>query len=146
MSAFLDEHGLQRYNQKILNQISTEIARIVADAPGAYDTLQEIAAWISAHSDSATTMNQQINTNTQDISNLDSRVEEIENAYVKYNDIVDDLSSTDSHAPLSAKQGKVLDEKIDAVDEKINKLTDTETATVYTLSVESGLLCLDDGV
>ena len=52
MSAFLDENGLQRYNQKILAKISTEIAKIIADAPESFDTLKEIATWISSHSDS----------------------------------------------------------------------------------------------
>ena len=74
MSAFLDENGLQRYNQKILAKISTEIAKIIADAPESFDTLKEIATWISSHSDSASSMNQQINKNAQDISSVSGRV------------------------------------------------------------------------
>lgn len=144
--AFLDEHGLQTFNQKVINKIATEIARIVAEAPASFDTLKEISDWISSHADSAATMNSNINTNTSDISSLAGRVTTIEGSYIKKSDVVDNLSSTSTNTPLSAKQGKELDEKIDTVDGKINKLTDTETATVYTLSVESGLLCLDDGV
>lgn len=144
--AFLDEHGLQTFNQKVINKIATEIARIVAEAPASFDTLKEISDWISSHADSAATMNSNISTNTSNISSLAGRVSTIEGSYVKKSDVVDNLTSTSTNAPLSAKQGKELNAKIDTVDEKINKLTDTETATVYTLSVESGLLCLDDGV
>lgn len=145
MSAFLDENGLQRYNQKILNKISTEVARIISDAPEAFDTLKEIATWISSHSDSASSMNQQINTNAQDITSVSGRVSALETDGLKKSDVVNSLTSTSTNTPLSAKQGKELDAKITTVDGKINKLTDTETSTVYTLSVESGLLCLDDG-
>lgn len=145
MSAFLDEKGLQRYNQKILNKISTEIAKIVADAPESFDTLKEIATWISSHSNSASSMNEQINKNAQDISSVSGRVTTMESDGLKKSDVVNNLTSTSTNTPLSAKQGKELSGKIDTVDKKINKLTDTETSTVYTLSVENGLLCLDDG-
>lgn len=145
MSAFLDENGLQRYNQKILAKISTEIAKIIADAPESFDTLKEIATWISSHSDSASSMNQQINKNAQDISSVSGRVTTFEGNVLKKSDVVNNLTSASTNTPLSAKQGKELDGKISEVDGKINKLTDTETATVYTLSVENGLLCLDDG-
>lgn len=144
--AFLDEHGLQTFNQKVINKIATEIARIVAEAPASFDTLKEISDWISSHADSAATMNSNISTNTSNISSLAGRVSTIEGSYIKKSDVVDNLTSTSTNTPLSAKQGKELNAKIDTVDGKINKLTDTETATVYTLSVESGLLCLDDGV
>lgn len=144
--AFLDEHGLQTFNQKVINKIATEIARIVAEAPASFDTLKEISDWISSHADSAATMNSNISTNTSNISSLAGRVSTIEGNYIKKSDVVDNLTSTSTNTPLSAKQGKELNAKIDTVNGKINKLTDTETATVYTLSVESGLLCLDDGV
>lgn len=36
--------------------------------------------------------------------------------YVKKSEIIDELTSTDANKPLSAKQGKVLDEKIDATE------------------------------
>ena len=123
-----------------------EIAKIIADAPESFDTLKEIATWISSHADSASSINQQINTNAQDISSVSGRVTTLEGNVLKKSDVVNNLTSTSINTPLSAKQGKELDGKISEVDGKINKLTDTETATVYTLSVENGLLCLDDGV
>lgn len=47
-----------------------EVAKIVADAPEAYDTLKEIADWISDHADDASDMNSRINTNKTNIENL----------------------------------------------------------------------------
>lgn len=47
-----------------------EVAKIVSDAPEAYDTLKEIADWISSHASDASAMNSQINTNKSDIASL----------------------------------------------------------------------------
>lgn len=52
------------------SDVATAVAEIVADAPEAYDTLKEIADWISTHADSASTMNTAINTNASDIATL----------------------------------------------------------------------------
>lgn len=47
-----------------------EVAKIVADAPEAYDTLKELAAWLSSHETDAAAMNSAIQTNKTDIANL----------------------------------------------------------------------------
>ena len=47
-----------------------EVAKIVAGADTAYDTLKEIADWIASHATDAAAMNSQINTNKTDIANL----------------------------------------------------------------------------
>ncbi len=59
---------------------AAEVAKVVADAPAAFNTLKEIADWISSHSDSAAAMNSQINTNknniatnTENITNLTTK-------------------------------------------------------------------------
>lgn len=49
---------------------ATAVAAIVAEAPEAYDTLKEIADWISSHADSASAMNTAITTNAGDIAEL----------------------------------------------------------------------------
>lgn len=54
----------------VAKQVADAVAKIVANAPEAYDTLQEIATWISTHENSAATMNQSIQTNKTDIANL----------------------------------------------------------------------------
>ncbi|RHS66655.1 hypothetical protein DW958_05325 [Ruminococcus sp. AM46-18] len=50
--------------------VSDAVAKIVADAPEAYDTLKEISDWISTHASDAATMNSQIKTNKEDITKL----------------------------------------------------------------------------
>ena len=45
-----------------------EVAKIVAEAPDAYDTLEEIAAWIAAHPDSVSALNAAIEANTKAIA------------------------------------------------------------------------------
>ena len=51
-------------------QITDEIAKIVADAPEDFDTLKEMSDWIAGHENDATAMNSAIQTNTNNISNL----------------------------------------------------------------------------
>lgn len=49
---------------------SEEVAKIVADADESYDTLKEIADWISTHSESASAMNSQITANKESIEDI----------------------------------------------------------------------------
>lgn len=49
-----------------------ETAKIVAGADESYDTLKEIADWISSHTTDAASMNSQINANTANITALDN--------------------------------------------------------------------------
>lgn len=56
---------------------AAEVAKAVADAPAAFDTLKEIADWISTHADSASAMNSQIQDNTNDISDLQGDVTDL---------------------------------------------------------------------
>lgn len=58
-------------------KVSEAVARIVADAPEAYDTLKEIADWIASHSTDATAMNTQINANKDDIATLKGLVTQL---------------------------------------------------------------------
>ena len=44
----------------VLNTVNAQIATVVAEAPEAFDTLQEIAEWIDTHSDSAIEMDNKI--------------------------------------------------------------------------------------
>lgn len=51
---------------------SEEVAKIVADAPEAYDTLKEISDWISNHATDAATMNSDINALKTTVGDADS--------------------------------------------------------------------------
>jgi hypothetical protein len=55
-------------------KVAQAVASIVADAPEAYDTLKEIATWISTHSESASAMNEKIVANESAISDLEKLV------------------------------------------------------------------------
>lgn len=52
----------------IQQKITFAIAQIIADAPQDFDTLKEIADWISSHEDSAAAMNSAIHANTTAIA------------------------------------------------------------------------------
>lgn len=54
--------------------VAYQIAQIVADAPEAYDTLKEIATWITTHAGDAATMNADIATNKEAIAALNTLV------------------------------------------------------------------------
>lgn len=54
----------------VTKAVADGIAEIVAGAPASLDTLKEISDWIETHSDSASAMNTQIQTNSTNISNL----------------------------------------------------------------------------
>lgn len=51
-------------------KVTDAVAKIVADAPEAYDTLKEISDWISTHESDASAMNTAIQANKTDITNL----------------------------------------------------------------------------
>ena len=55
---------------EVTKTVSSEIAKVIADAPASFDTLKEIADWIDTHEDSASAMNTAIQKNTADISSL----------------------------------------------------------------------------
>jgi hypothetical protein len=56
--------------------VAYQIAQVVAGADESFDTLKEIADWITTHKTDAATMNSQINTNKDDISALKAKVGE----------------------------------------------------------------------
>jgi hypothetical protein len=61
--------------KSISTMISEEIAKVVSNAPASFDTLKEIADWISKHQNDASAMNTAINTNTTNITNLTTKVD-----------------------------------------------------------------------
>jgi len=72
----------------VKKQVNDAVAKIVADAPEAYDTLKEISDWISSHAESASAMNSQINTNKTDIATLQTKIKSLES--VTYTPITED--------------------------------------------------------
>lgn len=54
----------------VKKQVNDAVAKIISDAPEAYDTLKEISDWISSHASDASAMNSQINTNKSELTTL----------------------------------------------------------------------------
>lgn len=61
-------------DKTITGSVAYQIAQIVAGADESFDTLKEIADWITTHKTDAATMNSQINTNKDDIASLKTLV------------------------------------------------------------------------
>lgn len=61
-------------DKTVSGSVAYQIAQIVAGADESFDTLKEIADWITTHKTDATTMNSQINANKDDISALKTKV------------------------------------------------------------------------
>ena len=61
-------------DKTVSGSVAYQIAQIVSDAPEAYDTLKEIATWITNHAGDAATMNSNIAQNTSDIEALEALV------------------------------------------------------------------------
>ena len=86
--------------KSISTMISEEIAKVVANAPASFDTLKEIADWISTHQNDASAMNTAINTNTTNITNLTTQVNtnttNISTNATQINDIKGDITNINS--------------------------------------------------
>lgn len=61
-------------NKSVRAISAEEVAKIVNGAPEAYDTLKELADWLSGHATDAAAMNSQIGTNKTNIENLTALV------------------------------------------------------------------------
>lgn len=61
-------------DKNVSGSVAYQIAQIVAGADESFDTLKEIAEWITTHNTDAATMNAQINTNKDDIASLKTLV------------------------------------------------------------------------
>lgn len=125
----------------VAQQVAAAVAQIVADAPEAYDTLKEIADWISNHADSASAMNTQINTNKTDIAALVALIGTLPESAVSTN-IVDYIAEAVSAIDLSdyAKTAEVTAAIATALG---NYYTKTETDAAIATALE-GYLTEDD--
>lgn len=83
------------------NAITTQVAKIVADAPEDFDTLKEMSAWIESHEDSASAMNLAIQQNTADITAIENDV----NKSSKWN-LIPDTYTTIIDYSLSLSVGR----------------------------------------
>lgn len=59
-------------------KITEKVAEIVAGAPADFDTLKELSDWIKSHEGSAAAMNSAINTNAENIANIQAEIGDME--------------------------------------------------------------------
>lgn len=133
----------------VKKQVDDAVARIVSDAPEAYNTLKEISDWISSHADDASAMNSQINTNKADITTLKALIGELPDtaeattivAYIaeaigtSEADLTSAIATAKSEAISTAatdattKADKALADAKEYTDDKVKELTDGQVAT-----------------
>ena len=101
--------------------VAYQIAQVVAGADESYDTLKEIADWISGHTTDAATMNSQINTNKSDITALKGLVGETAVATQISTAIDAALKSGENDKYALASDLTAANGKITALEEKVGE-------------------------
>ena len=87
--------------EQISSTVTTEIAKVVADAPENFDTLKEMSDWIAGHENDASTMNSAISDNKTAITALQSGKadkSEIPTTVSELTDSADYAKKTDLHS------------------------------------------------
>ena len=121
--------------------VSDAVAKIVAEAPEAYDTLKEISDWITNHTSDAATMNSQINTNKTDIANLKTLIGTLPDTATS-KDIVSyiaeyvskALADSDLSQYATAEALKACVGRVDAIEKKIPTLEAADTANTEAIN------------
>lgn len=102
-----------RANKTVREIASEEVAKIVNGADESFDTLKEVADWISTHGTDAATMNTQINANKAAIEKLNGTAETVGSVANTVNAAIDGALKTDGKdkyalaADLTTTNGKV---------------------------------------
>ena len=121
--------------------VSDAVAKIVAEAPEAYDTLKEISDWITNHTSDAATMNSQINTNKTDIANLKTLIGTLPDTATS-KDIVSyiaeyvskALADSDLSQYATAEALKACVGRVDALEKKIPTLEAADTTNTEAIN------------
>ena len=91
-------NAIEALEGSVATQIANAVAGIVDEAPEAYDTLKEIAAWINAHPDSVATLNSAIEENAEAIEALAALVGDVAVATQITNALADYVKAADVEA------------------------------------------------
>ena len=117
--------GSVRYIAK--NAASTAVASVVSGAPEAFDTLKEIADWIStASGETAAQILTKVNTNTQNISNLSAATKGLKEKIEAAESDIDSLQKTIGGTYNSAN---TVADAISRHDTRIAKLEELSSTT-----------------
>ena len=116
--------------------VAYQIAQVIAGADESYDTLKEIADWISSHATDAATMNSQISTNKNDITALKGLVGETAVATQISTAIDAALKSGENDKYALASDLTTANGKITALEEKVGEKA---VATQITEAIDGAL-------
>ena len=116
--------------------VAYQIAQVVAGADESYDTLKEIADWISSHATDAATMNSQISTNKNDITALKGLVGETAVATQISTAIDAALKNGENDKYALASDLTAANGKITALEEKVGEKA---VATQITEAIDGAL-------
>lgn len=129
-----------RANKTVREIASEEVAKIVNGADASFDTLKEVADWISTHGTDAATMNTQIGENKAAIEKLNGTAETVGSVANTVNTAIDGALKADGKdkyalaADLTTANGKIT-----ALETKTAGLTDAEGAdTTVKAYVDAG--------
>lgn len=146
----------------VTKAVSDGIAKVVASAPASFDTLKEISDWIDTHEDSASSMNSAIQANTNDITDIRSRVpknsDEIHaesyfplnniDSYIRFkpdiNGITDLLVNGNKSLQLNSSEGDIF-LKSEKEENALNKVV-AKSYKVCTVDTATGLETIVPGV
>lgn len=125
--------------------VADAVAKIVAEAPEAYDTLKEISDWITTHTSDAATMNSQINTNKDDITKLKTLIgtlpttatsKDIVSYIAEY--VSKALADSDLSQYAKAEDLKACVGRVDALEKKIPTLEAADTKNAEDITAVKG--------
>lgn len=105
-------------NQTIRDIASSEVAKIVAEAPGTFDTLKEIADWIETQP------------TVQDISSLSGRVQNLETTM--FTDVPADVVTGTPARPSILTQISTLNTNYTNLDQRVTTVENTLRWQLYT--------------
>lgn len=118
-----------RANKTVREIASEEVAKIVNGADASFDTLKEVADWISTHGTDAATMNTQINANKAAIEKLNGTAETVGSVTNTVNAAIDGALKVDGKDKYAlATDLTTANGKIAALETKTAGLTDAEGA------------------
>ena len=143
--------------EQVNSTVTTEIAKVVANAPEDFDTLKEMSDWIAGHENDVSAMNSAISDNKTNIETLQTDVANINTSLggkldktFTGTDVANKILSTDGDGNVVLKDGNEDDIMLKSVydtddDGIIDKADAANTATNATDATNAENLKLSDG-
>ena len=103
---------------EVNSNINSAVARIVNDAPEAYDTLKEVSDWIGSHVESAAEMNSRILSNKSEIDNLKISINSVSN---RVDQAEDDINTLNTNVTENANSINNLNDELDQAKTSFNE-------------------------